>query len=31
MKKLQKMKKLKSDVGYVRMLNEASKKHKNIR
>jgi hypothetical protein len=31
MKKLQRMKRLKSDVGYIRMVSEAQKKHKNIK
>lgn len=31
MKKIQKMKKLKSNVGYIRMIEVAQKKHQNIR
>jgi hypothetical protein len=31
MKKIQRMKKLKSDVGYIRMIETAQKKHKVIR
>lgn len=31
MKKIQRMKKLKSDVGYIRMIETAQKKHKAIR
>jgi hypothetical protein len=31
MKKIQRMKKLKSDVGYIRMIETAQKKHKGIR